>query len=267
MVTLSYLLRTAEYCPEQYSENDESQIGQWFSQPAYVGMQVGSSAYYTDTPDYPLFNTYHTLIRYLPPQPYSGPHVSVRTENKVGRMTPTKKEIKFGLHTPGMGYAWPAGWCLSPFLLPIMQPASMEGWLFIEPACRSQEHRIRCTSVSTLSNRGSRGPSQGPTQVLTALANHKAFRASDFRVISTLWIELYTSSSSKRGRFPHSSAQVKHSIIMDDPQSLNWTLINEMAAALTQEQRDQAEVRIRDAGKVWMNSFKVSMAFTYANMG
>jgi hypothetical protein len=45
---------------------------------------------------------------------------------------------------------------------------------------------------------------------------------------------------------------------MNDPQNLNWTLINEMAAALTPEQRDQAEWRIRNTGKLPMGDFEVS---------
>lgn len=40
-------------------------------------------------------------------------------------------------------------------------------------------------------------------------------------------------------------------------QSLNWTLINDMAANLTQEQRDAAEWRIANAGKLPMQNFKV----------
>lgn len=44
---------------------------------------------------------------------------------------------------------------------------------------------------------------------------------------------------------------------MDDPKSLNWTLINEMAAALTQEQRDAAEWRIANNGKIAMQDFQV----------
>jgi hypothetical protein len=45
---------------------------------------------------------------------------------------------------------------------------------------------------------------------------------------------------------------------MDDPQSLNWTRINEMAAALTQEQRDLAEWKIANSGKIVMQDFKVN---------
>ena len=47
-------------------------------------------------------------------------------------------------------------------------------------------------------------------------------------------------------------------VIMDDPQSLNWTRINEMAAALTQEQRDLAEWKIANSGKIVMQDFKVN---------
>ncbi|KAI1855548.1 hypothetical protein JX266_000413 [Neoarthrinium moseri] len=39
---------------------------------------------------------------------------------------------------------------------------------------------------------------------------------------------------------------------MDNSQELNWTLINEMAAALTQQERDDAEWRIRNTGKLPM---------------
>ncbi|KAI1212617.1 uncharacterized protein F4807DRAFT_413761 [Annulohypoxylon truncatum] len=42
-------------------------------------------------------------------------------------------------------------------------------------------------------------------------------------------------------------------------QSLNWTLINEMAAALTPEQRDQADWRIRNTGKLPMGDFQIAI--------
>ncbi|KAI0435795.1 hypothetical protein F4803DRAFT_544387 [Xylaria telfairii] len=51
---------------------------------------------------------------------------------------------------------------------------------------------------------------------------------------------------------------------MDDSQSVNWTAIDEMAAALTPDQRDQAEWRIRNAGKVHMDEFKVAIAVLFA---
>ncbi|KAI0478165.1 hypothetical protein F4859DRAFT_513750 [Xylaria cf. heliscus] len=43
---------------------------------------------------------------------------------------------------------------------------------------------------------------------------------------------------------------------MADSQSVNWTVINEMMAALTPEQRSQAEWRICNAGKVPREEFK-----------
>ncbi|KAI1074019.1 hypothetical protein F5B20DRAFT_565233 [Whalleya microplaca] len=50
---------------------------------------------------------------------------------------------------------------------------------------------------------------------------------------------------------------------MEDTQSLNWTLINEMAVALTQQQRGQAEWRIKNTGKPPMNDFKVAIGFLF----
>ncbi|KAJ0108223.1 hypothetical protein J7T55_000188 [Diaporthe amygdali] len=49
-----------------------------------------------------------------------------------------------------------------------------------------------------------------------------------------------------------------------DTQSLNWTLISEMAAALTQEQRDAAEWRIANTGKISMQNFKTAIGFLFA---
>lgn len=46
---------------------------------------------------------------------------------------------------------------------------------------------------------------------------------------------------------------------MDDLQSLNWTLIDQMVAALTPEQREAAEWRIAHGGKIAMQDFKVCM--------
>ncbi|KAH8767519.1 hypothetical protein F5883DRAFT_671189 [Diaporthe sp. PMI_573] len=51
---------------------------------------------------------------------------------------------------------------------------------------------------------------------------------------------------------------------MDDPQSLNWTRINEMAAALTQEQRDLAEWKIANSGKIVMQDFKTFVGLLFA---
>ncbi|KAK8085851.1 hypothetical protein PG997_007122, partial [Apiospora hydei] len=45
---------------------------------------------------------------------------------------------------------------------------------------------------------------------------------------------------------------------MDNLQSLNWTLINEMAASLTQEQRDQAEWRMRNSSRLPMSDYQAS---------
>lgn len=45
---------------------------------------------------------------------------------------------------------------------------------------------------------------------------------------------------------------------MSDPQALNWTLINQMADALTPDQRDAAEWRIAHTGKIQMQDYKVS---------
>ncbi|KAI1821134.1 hypothetical protein F4861DRAFT_485397 [Xylaria intraflava] len=50
---------------------------------------------------------------------------------------------------------------------------------------------------------------------------------------------------------------------MDGSQSLNWTVINELAAALTPDQRSQAEQRIRNAGKVHMDDFKIAIAVLF----
>lgn len=44
---------------------------------------------------------------------------------------------------------------------------------------------------------------------------------------------------------------------MDDLKSLNWTLIDQMVAALTPEQREAAEWRIAHGGKIAMQDFKV----------
>lgn len=44
---------------------------------------------------------------------------------------------------------------------------------------------------------------------------------------------------------------------MDDLQSLNWTLINQMVDALTPEQRDAAEWTIAHSGKIAMRDFQV----------
>lgn len=46
---------------------------------------------------------------------------------------------------------------------------------------------------------------------------------------------------------------------MDDLESLNWTLIDQMVAALTPEQREAAEWRIAHSGKIAMQDFKVCM--------
>ncbi|KAK8061818.1 hypothetical protein PG994_008184 [Apiospora phragmitis] len=51
---------------------------------------------------------------------------------------------------------------------------------------------------------------------------------------------------------------------MDASQSLNWTLINQMAAALTPEQRDQAEWSIRNTGKIRLNDFQMAIGFLFA---
>ncbi|KAK7992598.1 hypothetical protein PG988_001392 [Apiospora saccharicola] len=51
---------------------------------------------------------------------------------------------------------------------------------------------------------------------------------------------------------------------MDASQSLNWTLINELAAALPAEQRDQAEWRIRNTGKIRMSNFQMALGSLFA---
>lgn len=49
---------------------------------------------------------------------------------------------------------------------------------------------------------------------------------------------------------------------MDDIQSLDWALIDQMITALTPEQRDAAEWRIAHSGKIAMQEFKVRMSDT-----
>ncbi|KAK7932038.1 hypothetical protein PG985_002750 [Apiospora marii] len=50
---------------------------------------------------------------------------------------------------------------------------------------------------------------------------------------------------------------------MDAKQSLNWTLVNEMASALSPEQRDQAEWSIRNTGKIRMGDFQMAIGFLF----
>ncbi|OTB09269.1 hypothetical protein M426DRAFT_260579 [Hypoxylon sp. CI-4A] len=50
---------------------------------------------------------------------------------------------------------------------------------------------------------------------------------------------------------------------MDASQSLNWTLINEMAAALTPEQRAEAEMRMRSSSKLPMDHFQVAIGVLF----
>ncbi|KAK8053074.1 hypothetical protein PG996_012375 [Apiospora saccharicola] len=51
---------------------------------------------------------------------------------------------------------------------------------------------------------------------------------------------------------------------MDPNQPLNWTLINEMAATLSTDQRDQAEWRIRNTGKIRLSDFQMAIGSLFA---
>lgn len=45
----------------------------------------------------------------------------------------------------------------------------------------------------------------------------------------------------------------------DDPKSVNWTLINEMTAALTQKHGDAADWKVANTGKLPMPNFEVGL--------